>query len=394
MNNYTAQINSIVAKRDADMLSLEGQGRGITETIIGGQQAQINREAAIRALPVQAQLAAAQGRLDQATEYLNTMFTIKKADADAKYNRSLKIIDTYFDYADKAEQRQFEEIKVKKAQQYEQQQQLLNTQNQLMQMALTNRAPKAVQDAILASKDTTSAIQAAGVYGTDMLNRQLKLEQIASARRANQPGPVKRDTAVIEQDGKKLLIDAQTGEVIKDYSGSSASTDALQKYEKATTELEYDMNVVQRALKNDFGLQTSVGALRNATLSGLVAGPNLVGGIVGATQARVAKDNFLNDVNYLINKEGFQRLQEIKAASGTLGQITEKEFERVSKSASVLNSSAIRDDQENLVGFRGDEEAIRRELNVVMQGYMTIQDQLNAKMGLTEDELDEIDNTR
>lgn len=168
----------------------------------------------------------------------------------------------------------------------------------------------------------------------------------------------------------------------------------IQNYESASTELAYDMDVVNRALKNDYGLQTSVGAIRNATLSGLLAGPNLIGGVVGAVQARTAKDNFLNDVNYLINKEGFQRLQEIKARSGTLGQITEKEFERVSKSASVLNSSAIRDDGENLVGFRGDEAAIRRELDVLMQNYTTLQDKLNAGIGLDDDELSEIDSIR
>lgn len=122
VNTYTAQINSIVANRDANMLRLEGQGRGITDVIIGGQQAQIQKEAAIAALPIQAQLAAAQGRLDMANEYINTMFTIKKADADAKYQRSLSIIDAYFDYADKIEQRQFEELKTLKAQQYDREQ--------------------------------------------------------------------------------------------------------------------------------------------------------------------------------------------------------------------------------------------------------------------------------
>ena len=81
VNDYTAQLNTIVANRDAEVLSLEGQGRGITESIIGGQQAQINREAAIRALPVQAQLAAAQGNLQMAQEHIDKMFTVQSQDA-------------------------------------------------------------------------------------------------------------------------------------------------------------------------------------------------------------------------------------------------------------------------------------------------------------------------
>ncbi len=162
VNAYTQQLNTIVANRDAAMLSLEGQGRGITETIIGGQQAQVQKEAAIRALPVQAQLAAAQGRLDQANEYINTMFTIKSADAKAKYDRSIKIIDTYFEYAEKAEQRQFEDIKAQKAQKYQEEQNLLSMQNQLMISALERGASSAVLSAISNSKSAQEAITAAG----------------------------------------------------------------------------------------------------------------------------------------------------------------------------------------------------------------------------------------
>jgi hypothetical protein len=72
VNNYSAQLNTIVANRDANLLRVEGQGRGIPETIIGGQQAQINKEAAIQALPVQAQLSAAQGNLELAQSHINT----------------------------------------------------------------------------------------------------------------------------------------------------------------------------------------------------------------------------------------------------------------------------------------------------------------------------------
>jgi hypothetical protein len=90
-NRYSNQINAITAKRDADMLGLEGQGRGITETIIGGQQARISREAAIMALPVQAQLAAAQGNLEQAQQLMGQLYQAKSADiqADLAYRQNL-----------------------------------------------------------------------------------------------------------------------------------------------------------------------------------------------------------------------------------------------------------------------------------------------------------------
>lgn len=90
-NMYSEQINTIQANAQAAQLKLEGQGRGITDTIIGGQQARINREAAIAALPVQAQLAAAQGRVEIAQKHVDMLFQAKVADlnADTQWKNNL-----------------------------------------------------------------------------------------------------------------------------------------------------------------------------------------------------------------------------------------------------------------------------------------------------------------
>jgi hypothetical protein len=90
-NRYSNQINTITAQRDAAQLSLEGQGRGQTMSFIGGEQARIGREAAIQALPIQAQLAAAQGNLEQAQQLMGQLFTAKTADiqADLAYRQNL-----------------------------------------------------------------------------------------------------------------------------------------------------------------------------------------------------------------------------------------------------------------------------------------------------------------
>lgn len=100
VNTYQNQLNAIVAKAQADKLSLIGQGRGVTEAIIGGQQAQIDREAAIQSLPIAAQLTAAQGDLEMAKSHLETLFSIRKEDALAKYNHKTKLAETIFNYAD------------------------------------------------------------------------------------------------------------------------------------------------------------------------------------------------------------------------------------------------------------------------------------------------------
>lgn len=114
VSSYQNQINQIVAKRDADQLKLEGQGRGITDTIIGGQQAKIGREAAIQALPIQAQLAAAQDDLESARTYVSQLYTAKQADAQARYQYEANKIQAIYGFLTA------EEAKVARAKELEQ----------------------------------------------------------------------------------------------------------------------------------------------------------------------------------------------------------------------------------------------------------------------------------
>ena len=80
VNNTTAQINEIQKAAQAANLSLEGTGRGQTTTFLGGEQARINREAAIRVLPLQAQLDAAQGNLQSAIARVDKLFAYHQDD--------------------------------------------------------------------------------------------------------------------------------------------------------------------------------------------------------------------------------------------------------------------------------------------------------------------------
>lgn len=104
VSGYTSELNNIVAERDANLLRLEGQGRGIPEVIIGGQQAQVNKEAAIRALPVQAQLDAAQGNLQMAQSRLDKLFTIRQQDIQTQYNFKKSVIDAVSSFVTKQEE--------------------------------------------------------------------------------------------------------------------------------------------------------------------------------------------------------------------------------------------------------------------------------------------------
>lgn len=121
VNETTGQINAIVAQAQAQQLALEGQGRGQTSSFIGGEQARINREAAIQAIPLQAKLAAEQGALELAQEHIDKMFTVQSQDALAKYQYKSKLIESVYNFATGAEQRRLDAIKAKEDRAYDMQ---------------------------------------------------------------------------------------------------------------------------------------------------------------------------------------------------------------------------------------------------------------------------------
>lgn len=135
VNNLSSKLNSIVSTGEANKLSLVGQGRGIPEAIIGGQQAEIGRETAIQALPVQAQLSAAQGDLEMANQNLDTLFKIYSDDAKNQYEYKTKMNEAVYSFADKQTQAKIAGIQKLQDRQYEETKDLHTEQSMYAKMA-------------------------------------------------------------------------------------------------------------------------------------------------------------------------------------------------------------------------------------------------------------------
>lgn len=138
VTDLTGKLNSIVSQGQQNQLNVVGQGRGIPEAIIGGQQAQFARETAIQALPVQAQLSAAQGDLDAAEEHLNTLFKIYSDDATNEYNYKKGINEAIYNFTDKKNQEKLKEIQIGQDRAYQEKRDSIKEQQDYAQMALSN----------------------------------------------------------------------------------------------------------------------------------------------------------------------------------------------------------------------------------------------------------------
>lgn len=99
VQQYTSQLNNITSSRDASMLALEDTGRGQTTGFIGGEQGRIQRQAAIAALPVQAQLAAAQGNLEIAKSHVDSLFSMKVKDIETEQAYKNTVANTWMSVA-------------------------------------------------------------------------------------------------------------------------------------------------------------------------------------------------------------------------------------------------------------------------------------------------------
>jgi len=197
VNRYQNKINQITAERDAAQLGLEGQGRGITDTIIGGQQARIGREAAIQAMPIQAQLAAASGNLEAAKEIMGQMYQARSADIQADQTYRTNLANSMMSFATTAQQTILQGINSDNAIKAQTAQANLAYQRQLGLQALEYG-----QQGLIT-----------GISNVDPSSPTFEQDMAAYTSQLMKPvAPSKLDTSF---DKFGNLIDMQTGEVVR-----------------------------------------------------------------------------------------------------------------------------------------------------------------------------------
>jgi hypothetical protein len=110
-NETQNKINAITSQRNADLLKIRGvdSKEGVVEAVYGGQQAEIEREATIKLLPLQAQLAVDQGNLELAQEKTTTLFKIYANDAKNSADFYNKQVEKIYDLASTDEKREYDE---------------------------------------------------------------------------------------------------------------------------------------------------------------------------------------------------------------------------------------------------------------------------------------------
>ncbi len=363
--NFKNQIGAITAQANADQLAVTGQGRGVPEVIIGGQQAQIAKEAAIKLLPLQAQLAAAQGDVALAQSHLDTLFKIRSEDSKNDFDYKTKLITTAIDVADKQEARQLAALQHKEDQNFSQIQDANNYTQQLSLEAL-----KAGDNAAMTQLTKLNLPQQGSkTFAKDLAAYNAKVSSIQSTMKRN-------PSTVLDDENKRL----QNMKLAKEITLLGEPT-AKEKKEAADKMLEAKMSIpIMRdklaavdALSDHSGLNSRVGTnILSRTPQDLSGVTGKAATLVGAFELPFdaldkitgAGQEFAGGVHQLVNGLTLQALIDAKARGATFGALSEGELSLLSSSATKINDWEIKDDKGKGTGvWNIDESSFKKELN-------------------------------
>lgn len=173
---------------------------------------------------------------------------------------------------------------------------------------------------------------------TDALQRANIRSEIANRGKKEIP------TSVVEVGGKKLLINSQTGDTIKEIGGGTENNPQALAQAQSNVALVGD-------LLNKAKSPSSVGVGSNFLRNALVFGSK--------------KSDFIAGINQLTSQLTLDSLTRAKAAGATFGALSEGELGILAGSATKLNSWAIKDKNGNITGYNTSGKSFNAELDKI-----------------------------
>lgn len=397
-DEYTRQINSVLAGAQADIQSIRNQSsvEGGTVGILSAREDAINRSAAIKVLPLQAAQAAAQGALDRAEERVRTLSDLMQKDNQAQYEYKIKVGELAREFMTRDQEKQYNAKLLQDTRIYNEKQSLIDYQSQVA-MELAKNGQGAYIPLVYQQTDRAGILKAVGS----------KLSTTGSIK-----------TQVVKrEDGSQALINSITGEVIKEIGISQNDTGLNTKSESKIDSLQAKVTLIDNVMNSPamdsvvgptalsrapFGKWEATKRIAGSTAAGAAAGAgigftaggvgaipgSLIGGGVGlvagvssSLQGSVDKltgadDTFIAGVEQLISKEFLDSLIDVKSQGAVFGSLQKAEQDALTNAASRIGFWRITQgsgDEAKVVGYDAPESEFRAELKI-------IQDYANKKI--------------
>lgn len=344
-NNISNSLNAETTRMNLDLQNLRGVGarEGVTEAVYGQQSAEVTREAMVRILPLQAQLAMANDDVQLAQQQTDTLFKIYAQDAQNKvdYRNQLKKDNWDFFTA--------------------QEKQKLDKQAKIddFNMKLYGDKVSSINDAAnqALAKGNTALYRALTSTPPPQYNGQAdfgakvdawaKTTSANSAKYASSGTSVKAPT-IQKIDGVDMQWDSASGKWVTPTGAMGGATGTLQ-----LAQAQNNINLVNDVLKNP-ALSANVGP----SILGRIRGKGLYA-LTGDTQ------NFNSGVQQLVSQLSLDSLIRAKAQGATFGALSDSELKILSSSATKLDNWAKKDSAGNYTAFRTSEKAFKQEMDKI-----------------------------
>lgn len=354
VNSATESLNQIVAKQQQDLISTRGtaSANGVTEAVYGGIQNEINRNAALQALPVQAQLAAAQNNLELAQSHIEKMYAIQSQDAQAKYQYKTKVIESLYNFANEQQQRQLDQLNIQESRKYDEKKTNIAYQRDLAGQA-TQSGQSSLAGSIMRLDPNSPTYQndLANLGGqvvdtTSALQRESLRAQIISSNRANQPQPAVSPWELKDVNGKSMWVNKDTQET-KPVSGDSGinSLESAKDVESIKT---------ITGLTTHRGLSKAVGTNALARWTPFKA---------DTTTGDVS--DFIATVDQLTKDLTVDNLATAKDRGVTFGALSEAELSLIADSATKINNWRRTNETGNTTHYETSEKNMTKELDTI-----------------------------
>jgi len=167
------------------------------------------------------------------------------------------------------------------------------------------------------------------------------------------------------------------------------STPDLINIEETGAQLNKDLTDIRALIDNKLAIKLSTGVMKGGFLSSFLETG------VGMMPAKVIKEDFLNEIERFTGAYTLDNLIAKKAEGATFGALSDAELRVISSSASKLNSMLDKNPKTGLVqGLKGSEKALQAGLDDFKSQILNAIDKNSARLGLTEEELQQIYNSK
>lgn len=330
-------------------------------------------------------------------------FTLAKDIADRAVDAQLEqqqleldakkfILDKNWDLFTTAEQRAFQTQLNEEEREYEIEKDRLKQISDLTLEALTNGAPREIAAQMQESESVQAAMRLGGEY-IGLLQRRKAAASIAASNASR-----RKNLMALALEGDRQSID-ELGYDPREGAGSLTTEEVLENEQEYSKNQE-DIKRAERLIENTRGLESVSGRIRSPYISGLFSGGKaegagtltrfapIIGNVQGAVQSKNDAEDFLADVNYVVNNLTLDKFLKLKEGGATFGAMSEGEWRIIGAAANELDAMAIKDGN-RIIGFAGSEDKVAEELEKIKQQYEVVQDRLNME-SLTSSEQDEI----